>query len=213
MKYNYDQPKTTGNGYTPEKIRHRDTVLRTLGLMLAYHAVSWILYEIFVRSITNQMIFDKLDTRARWLMFAFSGICLLGMSVVLTTIYSKNGDRKRAFLNATSVEIRGAENVSEGYGRYRKLALREGIVCTVATGVLWLIPTVFYMIALATSGMGFGYGNAWGLEKFFVGFVGLCEPFQSPLAGYLIGLGFLFAVHYLGRLQAHKRWEQNRIRR
>ena len=211
MKYNHEQPKAPT--YTPEKVRHRITVLQTVGLMLAYHAVSWILYELFLRAATNQMMFDEFVGRARWTMFAFSLLGLLAMSVVLTLFYFKNGERKRAFLSATSVEVRGAENVSEGYTRYRKLALTEGLICAVSTGILWLVPTLFYAIALSTSGIGFGYGEAWGIEKFFVGFFGLCEPFQSPLIGHLIGLGIHFSFQYFGRLLAHKKWDENRIRR
>jgi hypothetical protein len=92
------------------------------------------------------------------------------------------------------VEIRGsAEGAEEGAVRYRKLALKEALICTLSTGALWLIPALFYAISLAMAGIGFGYGEAWGIEAFFVSFSGLCEPFRSPWVGLILGMGVLFA--------------------
>ena len=76
-----------------------------------------------------------------------------------------------------------------------------------------MIPTLFYTISLVTSGQGYGYSDAWALEKFFVGFIGLCEPFQNAWIGLLLGMGILFAFHYFGRVYSHKQWQENRIRR
>ena len=182
--------------------------------MLIYHAVSWLFYTIFLaNSVEVLMVRDELGARIWWTMFGFSVATLLIIAVVMAVFYLKDGDRKRAFLAATSEEVRGAENVAEGFARYRRLALVEGLVCTLSTGALWMIPTVFYAISLSTAGIGFGYASAWGLEKFFVGFMGLCEPFQSPWIGLLVGMGILFVFHYFGRLYAHKKWAENRIRR
>jgi hypothetical protein len=111
------------------------------------------------------------------------------------------------------VEIRGAENIAEGFARYHKLALVESMISTVGVGILWMIPTIFYTISLSTAGIGFAYGGAWALEQFFVAFMGLCEPFQNPWIGILIGLAVMFAFNFIARLYAHKNWNSTRIRK
>ena len=193
----YESSKPTMPEYKPEKVSHLRTAITNLLLMLAYHFVSWLL-AVFVFGV--------------WPNLLYSLSTLVVMGVILTCTYIKNGERKRAYLTATSAEIRGAENVAEGAARYRKLALTEGIACTLSAGVLWMIPTLFYTISLALSGQGYGYEDAWPLEKFFVAFIGLCEPFRNAWIGLLLGLGILFCFHYFGRLYAHKKWEENRIR-
>jgi hypothetical protein len=214
MKTNYNSTKSQTEAYKPERPNHVRTAVKTLFFMLIYHAVSWLFYTIFLaNSVEVLMVRDELGARIWWTMFGFSVATLLIIAVVMAVFYLKDGDRKRAFLAATSEEVRGAENVAEGFARYRRLALVEGLVCTLSTGALWMIPTVFYAISLSTAGIGFGYASAWGLEKFFVGFMGLCEPFQSPWIGLLVGMGILFIFHYFGRLYAHKKWAENRIRR
>jgi prolipoprotein diacylglyceryltransferase len=80
-------------------------------------------------------------------------------------------------------------------------------------GVLWIVPTVFYLLSLFLWGYGFRYARAWPIEKVFIGFIGLCEPFQNPLIGMLIGMGILFAFHYIGRRYSHHYWQEHRIRR
>ena len=147
------------------------------------------------------------------IMFGFSVLTLVIMSIVMAVMYHKNGDRKRAYLAATSVEIRGAENVAEGASRHAKLALTEAIISTAVAAVLWLIPAGFYTAALASSGMGYGYADAWGIEVFFVGAVGFFQPFQNAWVGLLVGMGILFCFHYFGRLLSHKSWTENRIRK
>ena len=213
---NYDAySKTPHNDYKPERPNHVRTAFKTLFFLLIYHAVSWLFYTIFLaNSVEVLMVRDELGARIWWTMFAFSAVTLTIIGVVMAIFYLKNGDRKRAFLAATSEEVRGSrEQVAEGVARYRRLALVEGLICTLATGALWMIPAVFYSVSLSTAGIGFGYASAWGLEKFFVGFMGLCEPFQNPWLGMLIGLGILFVFQYFGRLYAHKKWQENRIRR
>ena len=163
--------------------------------------------------IENQMVGDEREGEYRFFMFGFSLLTLVIFSVIMTVIYAKNGDRKRAYLAATSVELRGQENVAEGEARYRKLALTEALVSVIPTAVLWLIPAAFYTAALNASGMGYGYADAWGIEVFFVGAVGLFQPFQNAWVGWILGLAILFCVHYLGRLYSHKSWAENRIRR
>ena len=84
---------------------------------------------------------------------------------------------------------------------------------TAVTAFLWLLPAGFYTAALASSGMGFGYAEAWFLEVFFVGAMGFFQPFQNAWVGLLLAMAILFCFHYFGRLYAHKSWNENRIRR
>ena len=199
--------------YQPEKPNHKRTVTKTLILMLAYHVLSMLVYRLFFSASVNQLARDEHWSRAYWTLFGFAIVGLLVIAAVQALLYFKDGERKRAYLAATSVEVRGAEQVSEGHTRYRKLALKEGIFCTVATGILWLIPALLYTIFQSASGQGFGYGSAYGIETFFIGFVGLCEPFHSAWVGWLLGLAILFVFHYVGRLFTHKKWNEERIRR
>ena len=159
------------------------------------------------------MIGDEHEPEYRFVMFGFSVVTLLVIAIVMAVFYHKNGDRKRAYLAATSVEVRGEGNTDEGYARYRKLAMVEAIVCTAVTAFLWLIPAGFYTAALNSSGMGYGYAEAWGIETFFVGVIGFFQPFQNAWLGMLLALAILFCIHYFGRLYSHKSWNGNRIRR
>ena len=212
MKYYDDKPKTPE--YKPEKPQHSRTALRTIQLTLVYHAVTWLFYTIFIsNTVEVWMMRDEMIAAARWTMFGYGAVSLLIIATVMAVFYIKDAERKRAYLTATSVEIRGAENVSEGFSRYRKLALTEGVVCTAAAGGLWMIPAIFYTISLSTAGIGIGYAGAWGLEQFFGSFMGLCEPFQNPWMGMLIGLGVVFGFNYGARVYAHKTWAANRIRK
>ncbi len=199
--------------YRPEKPNYVKTGAKALFFMVIYHAVTWLLYTVIMTPLENQMVGDKHEYEYRFVMLGFSLLTLAVISVVMTVFYFKNGDRKRAYLAATSVELRGAENVAEGGARYRKIALAEAIVSTAVTAVLWLIPACFYTAALNSSGMGYGYAEAWGIETFFVGAVGFFQPFRNAWPGMLSGLALLFCVHYFGRLLSHKHWESNRIRR
>ena len=211
MNNRYDAPPA--QTYRPEKPNHVKTGVKSLFFMVIYHAVTWLLYTIIMTPLENQMVGDEQEPAYRFVMCGFSLLTLAIISVVMTAFYFKNGDRKRAYLAATSAEIRGEENVAEGMSRYRRLALIEAIVSTAVSAVLWLIPAAFYTAALNSSGMGYGYAEAWGIETFFVGAVGLFQPFQNAWAGWLLGLAILFCVHYFGRLYSHKNWESNRIRR
>jgi hypothetical protein len=103
--------------------------------------------------------------------------------------------------------------VAEGVSRYRKLALTEAIISTAVAAVLWLIPAIFYTAALNSSGMGYGYADAWGIEQFFVGAMGFFQPFQNAWVGLLVGMAILFCFHWFGRLYSHKNWAENRIRK
>ena len=199
--------------YRPEKPNHVRTGAKTLFLMMIYHAVTWLLYIMVMSPVENQMLGDEHEPEYRLVMFGFSLVTLLVISIVMAVFYFKNGDRKRAFLAATSVEVRGAEHTAEGFARYRKLALTEAIVCTATTAVLWLIPAGFFSAALATSGMGFGYGEAWFLEEFFVGAMGFFQPFQNAWVGLLLAMTIQFCFHYFCRLYAHRCWHASRIRR
>ena len=208
-RYNSTQKET----YRPEKINHVRTGVRSLLFMIIYHAVTWLLYVMIMSPLENQMVGDEREPIYRFVMFGFSVLTLLIISTVMAVIYHKNGDRKRAYLAATSVEIRGEENVAEGTTRYRKLALTEAIISTAVAAALWLIPAIFYTAALSSSGMGYGYADAWGIEQFFVGAMGFFQPFQNAWVGLLVGMAILFCFHWFGRLYSHKNWSENRIRR
>ena len=204
---------TPAQTYRPEKINHVRTGVRSLIFMIIYHAVTWLLYVMIMSPLENQMVGDEREPIYRFVMFGFSVLTLLIISVVMAVVYHKNGDRKRAYLAATSVEIRGEENVAEGVSRYRKLALTEAIASTAVAAALWLIPAIFYTAALNSSGMGYGYADAWGIEQFFVGAMGFFQPFQNAWVGLLVGMAILFCFHWFGRLYSHKNWSENRIRR
>ena len=204
---------TPAQTYRPEKVNHVRTGVRSLLFMIIYHAVTWLLYIMIMSPLENQMVGDEREPIYRFVMFGFSALTLLILSVVMAVFYHKNGDRKRAYLAATSVEIRGAENVAEGVFRYRKLALTEAIISTAVAAVLWLIPAIFYTAALNSSGMGYGYADAWGIEQFFVGAMGFFQPFQNAWVGLLVGMAILFCFHWFGRLYSHKNWAENRIRK
>ncbi len=206
-------PPTPPSTYRPEKPNHVRTGIKTLFFMGIYHAVTWLLYTLIMSPVENHMVLDEHEPQYRWVMFGFSLLTLAVMAIVMVVFYFKNGDRKRAYLAATSAEIRGEENVAEGVSRYRRLALIEAIVSTAVTAALWLIPAGFYTAALNSSGMGYGYGSAWFIETLFVGAIGLFQPFQNAWAGMLLGLAILFCFHYFGRLTSHKNWESNRILR
>ncbi len=210
MNNRYDAPPT--QTYRPEKVNHVRTGVKALFFMILYHAISWLLYSVIMSPIENQMVGDEHEPEYRFVMFGFSLVTLVILAVVMTVFYFKNGDRKRAYLAATSAEIRGAEHVAEGASRYRKLALTEAIISTAVSAALWLIPAAFYTAALNSSGMGYGYAEAWGIEQFFVGAMGFFQPFQNAWVGLLVGMGILFCFHWLGRLFSHKHWEENRIR-
>ncbi len=204
---------TPAQTYRPEKVNHVRTGVRVLLFMIIYHAVTWLLYIMIMSPVENQMLGDEHEPEYRFVMFGFSLVTLLVIAIVMSVFYFKNGDRKRAFLSATSVEVRGEGNTSEGFTRYRKLALTEAIICTAVTAFLWLLPAGFYTAALASSGMGFGYAEAWFLEVFFVGAMGFFQPFQNAWVGLLLAMAILFCFHYFGRLYSHKSWNDNRIRR
>ena len=199
--------------YRPEKPNYVKTGVKTLFFMVIFHAVTWILYVLFMSPVENQMIGDEHEPEFRFVMFGFSLVTLLVIAIIMTVFYFKNGDRKRAYLAATSVEVRGEGSIAEGFARYRKLALTEAVVCTAVTAFLWLLPAGFYTAALNSSGMGYGYGSAWGIETFFTGVIGFFQPFQNAWIGMLVALAILFCFHYFGRLFSHKSWADNRIRR
>ena len=210
--YDYNTPSPAPT-YRPEKPNHVRTGVKTLFFMAIYHAVTWLLYILIMSPVENQMLGDEHEPAYRFVMFGFSLVTPLVIAIVMSVFYFKNGDRKRAFLAATSVEVRGEGNTAEGFARYRKLALTEAMICTAVTAFLWLIPAGFYTAALNASGMGYGYTAASIFEKFFVGFIGLCEPFQNAWIGWLIGVAFMFLFHYFCRIYSHKSWNGSRIRR
>ena len=204
---------TTVPAYTPEKPNHLRTAVKNLIAMLIFQAVSWVMHKMVLGNMDPYRESSQAAERIPTAMFLFSIVALLVFGDILVGIYFKDSKRKRAYLDATSIEKRGAEAAAEGASRYRKLALTEGLVCTLSTAALWLIPTLIYTISLALSGRGYGYSEAMLIEEFFVSFIGLCELFQNAWIGWLIGVAVLFVFHYFGRLLAHSRWAAERIRR
>ncbi|MCQ2429393.1 MAG: hypothetical protein MJ192_03575 [Clostridia bacterium] len=201
-------------GYQPEKISYLRTAVKTIFFALIYHAVSWLFYVLFIgTSMDPDSVSEDVASRLAWGLFSYAAVMLVVFGIVSVVFYFKDGKRKRAYLAATSSELRGAGNVAEGVARYKKIALKESLVCSLSTGILWLLPAIFYTVSLATSGRGYGYSDAWAIEDFFIGFIGLCEPFQNAWIGLLLGMGILFLFHYFGRVYSHKIWQENRIRR
>ena len=203
---------TSSDTYSPEKPNHVRTAVHAFFYIIVYHIATYLLYAIIMSPLENQMVGDGYEPRYRFVMFAFSLLTLAILAIVMITVYFKNGSRKRAYLAATSAEMRGKENAAKGAIRYHKTALAEALVSTAVPAALWLIPALFYTVSLSMSGYGYGYAQAWGIENFFIGAVGLFQPFQNALIGWLLGVGILFCVHYFGRIAAHKSWEDNRIR-
>ena len=178
--YDYNTPPPAPT-YRPEKPNHVKTGVKTLFFMVISHAVTWLLYVLFMSPVENQMLGDEHEPEYRFVMFGFSLVTLLVIAIVMSVFYFKNGDRKRAFLAATAF--------------------------------LWLIPAGFYTAALNSSGMGYGYGEAWFIETFFVGAMGFFQPFQNAWIGLLLAMAILFCFHYFCRIYSHKSWNGSRIRR
>ena len=206
-----EQPPVTP--YVPEIPNYRRTAVKTLIALLIFHALSLALYFMVFGSSDPYTMSSQAAERIPPAMFLFSMVALFVLGDLLVGVYFKDGKRRRAFLDATSAEKRGEECVDEGFARYRRLALTEALVCTATTAALWLIPTLIYTVAQATSGRGYGYTEAPIFERFFVGFIGLCEPFQNAWIGWLIGVAFMFLFYYFGRILSHNRWAAERIRR
>ena len=206
-----EQPPVTP--YIPEKPDYRRTAVKTLIALLIFHALSLVFHFMVLGNSDPYTMSGQAAERIPPAMFLFSMVALFVLGDLLVGVYFKDGKRRRAFLDATSAEKRGEECVEEGFARYRKLALTEALVCTATTAALWLIPTLIYTVAQATSGRGYGYTEAPIFERFFVGFIGLCEPFQNAWIGWLIGVAFMFLFYYFGRILSHNRWAAERIRR
>ena len=206
-----EQPPVTP--YVPEKPDYRRTVVKTLIALLIFHALSLVFHFMVLGNSDPYTMSGQAAERIPPAMFLFSMVALFVLGDLLVGVYFKDGKRRRAFLDATSAEKRGEECVEEGFARYRKLALTEALVCTATTAALWLIPTLIYTVAQVTSGRGYGYTEAPIFERFFVGFIGLCEPFQNAWIGWLIGVAFMFLFYYFGRILSHNRWAAERIRR
>ena len=205
-----EQPTVTP--YVPEKPNYRRTAVKTLAALLIFHGLSLVFYFMLFGNSDPYTMSGQAAERIPPFMFLFSMVALFVLGDLLVGVYFKDGKRRRAFLDATSAKRRGEENVEEGFARYRRIALTEALVCTATTAALWLIPTLIYTVALATSGRGYGYSEAMIVERFFVGFIGLCEPFQNGWIGWLIGVASTFVFHYFGRILSHNRWDAQRIR-
>ncbi|MBP3666960.1 MAG: hypothetical protein J6K29_07910 [Clostridia bacterium] len=199
--------------YVPEKPAYIRTAVKTLISLLIFHGLSLLFHFMVMGNSDPYTMSSDAAGRIPTAMFLFSIVALFVLGDILVGIYFKDGKRKRAFLEATSAEKQGEVGAAEGHARYRRLAFTEALVCTLTTATLWLIPTLIYTVALATSGRGYGYTEASIFEKLFVGFIGLCEPFRNAWLGWLIGVVFMFLFYYFGRVLSHNRWEAERIRR
>ena len=197
--------------YIPEKPNHLHTALRQLIYLLIFHAASLVLYFMVLGTSNPYRMSSDAASRIPTTIFIYSLVALFVLGDILVGVYFANSKRKRAYLDATSIEKRGKENIAEGFARYRKLALTEALVCTLTTAAFWLIPTLVYTVRFATSGIGYAYTDASVIEQFFVGFIGLCEPFHNAWIGWLIGTGFMFVFYYFGRILSHNRWKAERI--
>ncbi len=206
-----EQPPVTP--YVPEKPDYIRTAVKTLIALLIFHGLSLVFHFMVMGNSDPYTMSSDAASRIPTAMFLFSMVALFVLGDLLVGIYFKDGKRKRAFLDATSAEKRGEKNVEEGHARYRRLALTEALVCTATTAALWLIPALIYTVGLSLSGRGYGYTEASIFERFFVGFIGLCEPFQNAWLGWLIGVAFMFLFYYFGRILSHNRWEAERMRR
>lgn len=208
-----DTPQPPVSVYVPEKPRYGHTAAMNLLFLVIFQAVSLILHGMVLGNSDRYRMPSHAAERVPTAMFLYSVAALFVLGDILVGIYFGDRKRRRAYLDATSVEKRGATAAAEGEARYRRLALTEGLVSTLAGAALWLIPTLLYAVSLALSGRGYGYSEAMGIEKFFVGFIGLCEAFDNPWIGWLIGVTVLFGFNYFGRLLVHHRWNTQRIRR
>ncbi len=198
---------------TPRKGYFR-TLYETAGLVLVSHLVTMILYSILLTTLENQMIGDEIEHVFRWVMFGFSMVCMTILGGLFTLLHYKNGDRRRAFLAATTAADIGDSAAAEGYRLYNgRLPLIETVIATAATAVLWLPEAILYSASVSTAGYGYGYSLALPIEDFFVSYVGLCQPFQNAFVGWLIGTLYLAAFQYLGRRLAYRHWDRTRIRR
>ncbi len=199
--------------WKPEKPRYRRLVLKTLLILLTVQATSALLYVLLLQTMENQMLGDDIERRFRWIMFGFSALVLIVTVSVLSVMYLRNAERKRGFLSATAASVVGEGEVAAGYRFYRSVALRETIAIILTVAVYYLPITSFYTYALATSGEGYGYGRAFFFEDFFVGYIGLAQPFQNAWIGYLIALAAFAGTSLPVRIGAHKVWDKERIRR
>ncbi len=198
---------------TPRKGYFR-TLYETAGLVLAAHLVSMILYSILLTTLENQMLGDEIEPVFRWVMFGYSMACMTVLGALFALLHYKNGDRRRAFLAATTAADVGDAAAAEGHRLYNsRLPLTETAIATAVTAVLWLPEAILYSASVATSGYGYGYALALPVEDFYISYVGLCQPFQNAWIGWLIGILYLAAFQYLGRRLAYRHWDKTRIRR
>ncbi len=203
--------KTTAHNTEKKNFRH--TFFETCALVLISHPITWIIYIFCLSTLENQMLGDEIEPTFRWVMFGYSLLCMTVLGIVFAVLHYKDGKRHRAYLAATTVTDIGESAAAEGLARYRRIPLIESCIATVTTAVLWLPEVLFYTASVSSTGFGYGYGSALFIEDFYISFVGLCQPFQNAWLGWLIGLAYLFAFQYGGRVLSYRAWEKNRIRR
>ena len=199
--------------YVPEKPNHLRTAVKNLLYLLIFHGASLAMHFMVLGTSDRYQMSSQAAERIRMGMFLYSIVAFFVLGDILVGLYWSNKKRKRAYLDATSVEKRGEQVAAEGVARYRRLALIEGLVCTLPGAVLYCILSVVYTVSLALVGRGYSYTEATIIEQYFVGFIGLCEPFDNAWIGWLIATAVLFGFNYFGRLIVHSRWDAQRIRR
>ncbi|MBQ7316697.1 MAG: hypothetical protein IJW90_06245 [Clostridia bacterium] len=176
--------------------------LRSLFFHLIYCAVSWLFFAVFLSGIRNQMLIDEMFSTLRFTMFGFSTVTFLLYEFIVAFTYFKTAERKRDYLAYTEGGI-----TKDKLQALRKLILKESLFTTLSVLLLQLPIAIFY------TAFGYGYANALGFEKFFVGFIGFYQLAENAILGLGITLVIVFMYSYLARILSHNVWEKNRIRK
>ena len=148
------------------------------------------------------MLVDEMFYQLRMTMFGYSTVIFLLFEFIVAFTYFKNAERRRAYLSLTEGGI-----TKEKATLLRRISLKESL-WTALPVVMLQIP-----IALFYTAFGYGYANALGFEKFFVGFIGFYQLAENAFLGLLITFVMVFVYSLLSHILSHKTWEKNRIRK
>ncbi|MBE6559024.1 MAG: hypothetical protein E7661_08485 [Ruminococcaceae bacterium] len=184
------------------KIRPIKIAVHSFLFHLLYTAISWLFFSFFMAGTHNQMIVDEMFSTLRWSMFGFSLVTFLIYEFIIAYAYFKNTSRKREYLAYTEGGV-----TDERAAEIRKLSLKEALLMTLPALLVQLPIALFY------TGFGYGYANALGFERFFIGWIGFYQPWGNAFLGMLINLGPVFLFSLAARILSHGRWEKNRIRK
>lgn len=176
--------------------------LRSLLFHLIYCGVSWLFFTVFLSGIRNQMLVDEMFYQLRMTMFGYSTVIFLLFEFIVAFTYFKTAERRRDYLALTEGGI-----TTDKAKLLRRISLKES---------LWMaLPVVMLQvpIALFYTTFGYGYANALGFEKIFVGFIGFYQLAENAFLGLGITFVIVFAYSLLARVLSHQNWEKNRIRK